>query len=366
MNNHKAIFKDFSIKIKSEFNADVSVYSYRKAKKKIARFLGGNIQHEVIKHYCCFSTTAILNSPEGLPQAPDCMSRLVTRVFAGSTVFVVVLSAVALEAFKGENGKRVLQMLQEVQLESSPKPVKTPKPVKLRQPHKPIPKLPIIISGIALLIIAAGITGFALLSDRVLTADKPLTASESPTTTVTTSTTIKPTLTTIPTPPSSATATKLSQEKTTKSQSPKPATQPHLTTNTSGPATAIPQTTTSRPPKTTSIKTTTTKRISVPTQPPSPPAVPSSLRIATSSGNIELSWGAVNKADGYEVSRSVSMVSGYSIINAITIRDGARAKITDSNINRGTTYYYSVRAFRTVNGTRVYSEHSEIVSATAQ
>ena len=83
------------------------------------------------------------------------------------------------------------------------------------------------------------------------------------------------------------------------------------------------------------------------------------------SGSVDFSWGAVNGADGYEVSRSATAVGGYSVINAVTVQDGPRVKITDRNVSKDMTYYYSVRAFRTVNGVRVYSTHSEIVSATS-
>jgi hypothetical protein len=60
------------------------------------------------------------------------------------------------------------------------------------------------------------------------------------------------------------------------------------------------------------------------------------------------------------------MIGGYSVINAINVRDGSRVIMTDSSVSSSTTYFYSVRAFRTVNGVRYYSEHSEIVSVTAR
>jgi hypothetical protein len=90
-----------------------------------------------------------------------------------------------------------------------------------------------------------------------------------------------------------------------------------------------------------------------------------SLRVNTNNaGNVEFSWGAVNNSDGYEVSRSTTMIGGYSVVNAITVREGSRVKITDSSVRAGTAYFYSVRAFRVVNGVRVYGEHSEILSVT--
>jgi hypothetical protein len=57
------------------------------------------------------------------------------------------------------------------------------------------------------------------------------------------------------------------------------------------------------------------------------------------------------------------MVGGYGVISAITVREGDRVRMSDNSAGGG-SYYYSVRAFRNVNGVRIYSEHSEIVSIT--
>jgi hypothetical protein len=86
--------------------------------------------------------------------------------------------------------------------------------------------------------------------------------------------------------------------------------------------------------------------------------------MTTASGSVEFSWAVVADADGYEVSRSTTMIGGYSVLNAIAVREGATIKVTDSGANAGTTYYYSVRAFRTVNGVKHWGEHSEIISVT--
>jgi hypothetical protein len=141
---------------------------------------------------------------------------------------------------------------------------------------------------------------------------------------------------------------------------------------TSRPATT-PRTSASSRPVTTPRTTATSRPATIPatepitepaTSPPIPPTTPNSLRIsANSAGGIELSWSVVANADGYEVSRSVSMIGGYHTLSAITVRDGSRVRITDSGVSQGQTYFYSVRAFRNVGGVRVWSEYSEIVSA---
>jgi hypothetical protein len=120
---------------------------------------------------------------------------------------------------------------------------------------------------------------------------------------------------------------------------------------------------TSRTSPTTAISLTTTASQPTAAAPISPPATPTSLRASVNaSGNIVISWAAVADADGYEISRSATMIGGYRVIDAITVRDGSRVRITDSGVTGGAAFY-SVRAFRNVGGGRVWSEHSEIVTA---
>ena len=104
-----------------------------------------------------------------------------------------------------------------------------------------------------------------------------------------------------------------------------------------------------------------------PTQPPPPPTVaqPKNVRVHAAHGRITVQWNAVTDADGYEVSRSTTMIGGYAVLSGIVTREGSVVQIVDSNVSADTTYYYSVRTFRDIGGTRYWSEHSEIVFVNA-
>jgi len=131
------------------------------------------------------------------------------------------------------------------------------------------------------------------------------------------------------------------------------------------PETIAPPTATSRVTAATTASTTRITTTSRVTAPPTVP-VPSSIRASANGSGVELTWRTVDSADGYELSRSISMVGGYSRVNAIAVRDGSMITVNDNSVAAGVSYYYSVRAFRDVGGVRYWSEHSEIVSVTVR
>ena len=75
----------------------------------------------------------------------------------------------------------------------------------------------------------------------------------------------------------------------------------------------------------------------------------------------KITWKKVSGASGYEVYRSNSKSGKYSKVKTIT--SGSTLNYTNTGLTTGTTYYYKVRAYRTVNGKKVYSSYSSIVSA---
>lgn len=89
------------------------------------------------------------------------------------------------------------------------------------------------------------------------------------------------------------------------------------------------------------------------------PSVPTSVKAVSSSYNsINVNWGAVTGASGYEVYRATSSTGTYSLMTRTT------AKIyNNTGLTTGKVYYYKVRAYRTVGTTRIYGSYSSKVSA---
>ena len=95
------------------------------------------------------------------------------------------------------------------------------------------------------------------------------------------------------------------------------------------------------------------------------PVLPAPTKFnVTSSGDksIKLSWNAVPGASGYMVYRSTSNSGVYSAVKTIT--SGRTVSFTNSGLTKNKTYYYKVKAYRWVNGNRIYSNNSSIAQAT--
>ncbi|TDK64145.1 hypothetical protein E2K98_04590 [Bacillus salipaludis] len=89
------------------------------------------------------------------------------------------------------------------------------------------------------------------------------------------------------------------------------------------------------------------------------PAAPGSVKAGSSSYNrIKVSWRTVSGANGYRVYRATSSKGTYSYVGTTF-----GTNLTNGGLTTNKTYYYKVRAYRTVGGTRVYSNYSATVSA---
>ena len=92
------------------------------------------------------------------------------------------------------------------------------------------------------------------------------------------------------------------------------------------------------------------------------PAVPDDVKAARASfSSIKVSWSKVSGASGYEVYRAKSKSGTYSKIKTIT--SGSTVSYTNKSLTAGKKYYYKVRAYRTVNGKKVYGSFSGAASA---
>ena len=71
---------------------------------------------------------------------------------------------------------------------------------------------------------------------------------------------------------------------------------------------------------------------------------------------LVLSWKAIPGANGYEVYRATSSSGSYKKIKTLTT-----TSFTNTKLKSKKKYYYKVRAYRTVNGKKVYSAYSKII-----
>ncbi len=85
---------------------------------------------------------------------------------------------------------------------------------------------------------------------------------------------------------------------------------------------------------------------------------------AKGSKTVNVSWKKVSGASGYEVYRADSKKGTYKKV--ATIKKGSTVSYKNKKLKKGTTYYYKVRAYRTVGKKKVYSSYSSVVSAKAK
>ena len=75
----------------------------------------------------------------------------------------------------------------------------------------------------------------------------------------------------------------------------------------------------------------------------------------------KVTWSKVSGASGYEVYRATSKTGTYSLNKTVT--SGSTLSYSNTGLTTGKTYYYKVRSYKLVDGKKVYSNYSDIVSA---
>lgn len=75
-----------------------------------------------------------------------------------------------------------------------------------------------------------------------------------------------------------------------------------------------------------------------------------------------VSYKKVAGANGYEIYRSTAKNGKYKLVK--TVKTGSTVKFTNSGLKSGKTYYYKVRAYRNVDGGKVYGAYGNKVKAT--
>lgn len=96
---------------------------------------------------------------------------------------------------------------------------------------------------------------------------------------------------------------------------------------------------------------------------PNAPAVPKSVKaVSASYKSIKLTWTAAPFACGYEISRATASAGSYSFIANVTASSYTDAT---STLITGKVYYYKVRAYRLVDGSKLFGNSCSAVSAMA-
>ena len=89
------------------------------------------------------------------------------------------------------------------------------------------------------------------------------------------------------------------------------------------------------------------------------PAAPSSVAaVPETPSSIKVSWNAVSGITGYQVWRGTSATGAFTAIGSVT-----ETSRISTGLKSGTTYYYKVRAYKEVDGARIYGAFSTVVSA---
>ncbi|MDO4176188.1 MAG: CHAP domain-containing protein [Bacillota bacterium] len=86
-----------------------------------------------------------------------------------------------------------------------------------------------------------------------------------------------------------------------------------------------------------------------------PKMVTPAVSVAGQTSSIKISWNAVSGASGYEVYRATSKNGSYSKIGTTSSKS-----YTNDSITKNKYYYYKVRAYRTVSGSKKYSGYSSV------
>ena len=85
------------------------------------------------------------------------------------------------------------------------------------------------------------------------------------------------------------------------------------------------------------------------------------LTVTPGKKKADLKWKKATDAQGYVVYRATSKNGSYKALT--TIKKGTTIKYTDKKVSSKKTYYYKVRAYRTVNGKKLYGAYSSVKTA---
>lgn len=106
------------------------------------------------------------------------------------------------------------------------------------------------------------------------------------------------------------------------------------------------------------INTTATQKIKV------IPAKVSLKSAKASAKKVKITWKKQSGINGYVVYQSTKKNSGYK--NIATVKSASKVSYTTKTLKKGKKFYYKVRAYKTVNGKKVYGDYSNVKSVTVK
>lgn len=86
------------------------------------------------------------------------------------------------------------------------------------------------------------------------------------------------------------------------------------------------------------------------------PPTPSKVKVKAGSRQAKISWAKIKGVTGYEVYRSTKKSRGYKKVT--TIKKANTTSYTNKKLSKNKKYYFKVRAYKTVNGKKLYSSYS--------
>lgn len=89
------------------------------------------------------------------------------------------------------------------------------------------------------------------------------------------------------------------------------------------------------------------------------PATPS-VSLKSRKRKATIKWNRVSGASGYQIYRSLKRTSGFKAVK--TIKKGSTKYFVNKKLKKGKTYYYKVRAYKTVSKKKIYGNFSTVKS----
>ena len=106
------------------------------------------------------------------------------------------------------------------------------------------------------------------------------------------------------------------------------------------------------------INTTSTQKVKL------SPAKVSLKSVKASGKKVKITWKKQSGVSGYVVYQSTKKSTGYKKI--ATLKSASKVSYTTKKLTTGKKYYYKVRAYKTVNGKKVYGSYSSVKSVTVK